>query len=297
MGQHALAAIDSVERDRLLHPEIGFFGRLDDGVQRHPIVGVLPPIHGEYLIGDWLPRSRVKPERPDRCGQGGRQRCDVFHQAEAVTGRSLERSPRIVVGKHVPRLVPRASEKESAIVRLVPAPFLHVAGHVERAEGAKSVVAPDWRRTGFIEITDRQDVSEAPEVGCTVPVIDGRQALTGGRRVCRRLVPTYAAHGRVGLTGGIGARLPRRGSRPAGRVAKSRDRFLPRHGSAGFDEWLAPVVASPVAALIDERFVLRVRDLEPIHPEVVDLADEAKANGIAAADDAHHAGRHLVHLI
>ena len=115
-----------------------------------------------------------------------------------------------------------------------------------------------------------------------VPVMDRGQALAGERRVRRRLVPAHASDRKVRLTVGIRSGLPRRGPRPSGGVAESLDRLFPRHGPAAFDEWLPPIVAPAVPALIDELLELPVGDLESIDPEVVELADQAEPNGIAA---------------
>ena len=299
MRAHALAAIRGVECDGVLPPDLRLFGRLDDGVQRRAIVGVLPSIHLEDVIADRFLLSGVTNERldPDGRGHGRRQRPDVFRKPEAVARRPLERPLRIVVREHVPRLVPCASQEKSAVVRFGPAPFLDVARHVVGAERAQAGVTADRRRALSAEVADREDVGEAPQARRTVPVMDRGQALAGERRVRRRLVPAHASDRKLRLTVGIRSRLPRRGPRPSGGVTKSLDGLFPRHGPFAFDERLPPIVAPTIPALIDELLELPVGDLESIDPVIVELADQAEPNGIAASDHAHHARWHRVHRI
>src|SRR5438128_493502 len=78
---------------------------------------------------------------------------------------------------------------------------------------------------------------------------------------------------------------------------KSVDGLPPRDRASVVDEGLAPVLGVTVAALINEYFELPIRDLESIDPEVVDLADVAKAIRAAAFHHAHHPGRCAVDRI
>ena len=69
MRAHALAAVPGVEDDGVFQPDLRFFGRLDDRVQRCAIVGVLPSIHGEDVIADRLLRTGAATgsRDPDGC--------------------------------------------------------------------------------------------------------------------------------------------------------------------------------------------------------------------------------------
>jgi hypothetical protein len=133
MRAHPFASVGRVEGHGVLHPDVRFLGRLDDGVQGSTIVGILASIHREDVVADRRDRTGVTMGYLDphwrRHGCG--QRSDVLGETEPVIRRAVERLPGIVIGKHVHRFVPRASEKGATILPFIPAPFLLVAGHVE----------------------------------------------------------------------------------------------------------------------------------------------------------------------
>ena len=126
-------------------------------------------------------------------------------------------------------------------------------------------------------------------------MVNRRQTRAGEGRVGRGFVPAHAFDRVVGTAGRVGSRGPGRGTGQAGLVAEPLHGVLPGQRAAGVDEGLAPERRGPVAALIHERLVLPVRDLEPGDPEVVERRRDAEPFRQRAAADADHARRHRPH--
>ncbi len=147
------------------------------------------------------------------------------------------------------------------------APFLRVAGHVERAVRAEPFVLADARQSLSAEVADQQDVGIDALRRCLVPVPVGREALAGVRRIRRGFVPADADHGLVGCAFRIGTQLPPGRPGPAGGISELGDGVFPGDRATVLHERLRPVRPVAVAARIDERLELAVRHLVAVYPE------------------------------
>ena len=107
-----------------------------------------------------------------------------------------------------------------------------------------------------------------------------RQALARERRVRGSLVPAHAGDREIVSSRGVGTAFPRRGTGPAGRIAKRDHGLFPGHRLAVFDERRLPVFPLLVAALVDELFELPVGHFVPV--------DEVGIAGPLDRSDADH---------
>ena len=108
-----------------------------------------------------------------------------------------ERVLRIPFRKHVARFVPRTAEDVPARAGAVETPFLGVAGHVERAVPAESLILSDPRQPLPLKLlSSRMSDRRRARQPCTVVV--GWETLSRIRCVGRSLVPADADYRQLG---------------------------------------------------------------------------------------------------
>jgi len=88
-----------------------------------------------------------------------------------------------------------------------------------------------------------------------------------------RLIPAHPGHGMIFLAFGIVAALPGRGSGPARSIDEFGHGLVPGQFLSFLDELVFPVFFLLVSAFVHEVLVLLIRDLEPVHEIVLDLAE------------------------
>src|SRR5262249_39820106 len=102
----------------------------------------------------------------------------------------------------------------------------------------------------------------------SAPVIRRRKSLPRERRVGGCFIPADAGYRHVSFAIRERTELPGCRTRAAGLIAELRHGVFPGQRAPALDEWLLPEVAHAVAAVVDERLELAIRDLELVDPEI-----------------------------
>ena len=198
------------------------------GAEARRVVVEKLAVDAERLLVDGTPAGEILDHVRDRSERRLGRRLRVDRAAHAEDRAAVHRVERVGARVEIRRVAPRAAERVAAADLLVPHPLADVAGHVVVAVRRQARLLAHRPRRLAGEVAEGEDLGEAGEVGRAVPVVQGRQALSGERRVRRGLVPADPGDRVLGVALREAAELPRRRAGTTRPVPEQRHRVVER---------------------------------------------------------------------
>src|SRR5512139_3822998 len=141
IAEDPLVSVGSGKRDLLALPvRIVLVDAFDTRVELRRVVPVETPIEPERLVRNRFLLAQIRKGSGHRRLELGLLSDVITHTTNAILGGAIPGAAGIQRGERPRRLVPCTAADIALAADRVPAPLFHIAGHVQRAEGANAFV-------------------------------------------------------------------------------------------------------------------------------------------------------------